>query len=71
MQSKRMDEQRVVLPFLPGLNANSANQPIMQSSQDADDSFIEMLVCCQVIVIFIAKIFKIFYNNYVSFNNTF
>lgn len=38
MQSKRMDEQRVTLPYLPGLNTN----------QDADDSFIEMLVKCQV-----------------------
>lgn len=38
MQSKRMDEQRVTLPYLPGLNTN----------QDADDSFIEMLVRCQV-----------------------
>ncbi|XP_003707805.1 G-protein-signaling modulator pins [Megachile rotundata] len=37
MQSKRMDEQRVTLPYLPGLNTN----------QDADDSFIEMLVRCQ------------------------
>lgn len=37
MQSKRMDEQRVTLPYLPGLNSN----------QDADDSFIEMLVRCQ------------------------
>lgn len=38
MQSKRMDEQRVTLPYLPGLNSN----------QDSDDSFIEMLVRCQV-----------------------
>lgn len=38
MQSKRMDEQRVTLPYLPGLNTN----------QDSDDSFIEMLVRCQV-----------------------
>lgn len=38
MQSKRMDEQRVTLPYLPGLNTN----------QDSDDSFIEMLVKCQV-----------------------
>lgn len=38
VQSKRMDEQRVTLPYLPGLNTN----------QDADDSFYEMLVRCQV-----------------------
>lgn len=38
MQSKRMDEQRVTLPSLPGVNTN----------QDSDDSFIEMLVKCQV-----------------------
>lgn len=40
MQSKRMDEQRVTLPYLPGLNTN----------KDADDSFIEMLVRCQVCI---------------------
>ena len=36
-----MDEQRVTLPYLPGLNSN----------QDSDDSFIEMLVRCQVRII--------------------
>jgi hypothetical protein len=45
MQSKRMDEQRVTLPYLPGLNTN----------KDADDSFIEMLVRCQVRIIALSR----------------
>lgn len=48
MQSKRMDEQRVTLPYLPGLNSN----------QDSDDSFIEMLVKCQVCIIILLYIIK-------------
>lgn len=52
MQSKRMDEQRVTLPYLPGLNTNDedggTNGNSLQSGVDNDDSFIEMLVRCQV-----------------------
>lgn len=51
MQSKRMDEQRVTLPYLPGLNANPLTQAAMKTpvrnTQDADDSFIDMLLRCQ------------------------
>lgn len=43
-----MDEQRVTLPYLPGLNSN----------QDSDDSFIEMLVKCQVCIIILLCIIK-------------
>lgn len=52
MQSKRMDEQRVTLPYLPGLNTNRANLASIKTPartpQDADDSFIDMLLRCQV-----------------------
>ncbi|KAH0549414.1 G-protein-signaling modulator 2 [Cotesia glomerata] len=51
MQSKRMDEQRVVLPNLPGLNTTPKTQAVMKTPvrtpQDADDSFIDMLLRCQ------------------------
>lgn len=51
MQSKRMDEQRVTLPYLPGLNANPKTQAVLKtpvrSPQDTDDSFIDMLLRCQ------------------------
>lgn len=53
-----MDEQRVTLPYLPGLNSN----------QDSDDSFIEMLVKCQVCIIILLYIIKhvsIFYFNFI------
>lgn len=52
MQSKRMDEQRVTLPHLPGLHSNknkSNDEPPMPLNQDTEDSFLEMLVKCQVI----------------------
>lgn len=39
MQSKRMDEQRVALPDLPGLQSRGGLQP--------DDNFLEMLARCQ------------------------
>jgi G-protein signaling modulator 2 len=46
MQSKRMDEQRVALPHLPGL------LPPTQMGGDGDttpdDTFLEMLMRCQV-----------------------
>lgn len=51
MQSKRMDEQRVTLPYLPGLNTNPKHQATMKTPvrtpQDADDSFIDMVLRCQ------------------------
>lgn len=51
MQSKRMDEQRVTLPYLPGLNTNSHTKAAMKTpvrnNNDADDSFIDMLLRCQ------------------------
>lgn len=46
-----MDEQRVTLPYLPGLNSN----------QDSDDSFIEMLVKCQVCIIYLFFALILFY----------
>lgn len=58
MQSKRMDEQRVELPHLPGLHppsSTSSQNPVIQrlSLADAnnatpDDAFLEMLMRCQV-----------------------
>mgnify|MGYP005872086809 CR=1 FL=1 len=57
MQSKRMDEQRVALPHLPGLHPPSVSpqNPVIQrlSLADAnnatpDDAFLEMLMRCQV-----------------------
>jgi len=54
MQSKRMDEQRVTLPYLPGLNTN----------KDADDSFIEMLVRCQVRIVALPKILLYIIKNF-------
>jgi G-protein signaling modulator 2 len=56
MQSKRMDEQRVALPHLPGLNpppASQKNQMIQRLSlaggdnSAPDDAFLEMLMRCQ------------------------
>lgn len=58
MQSKRMDEQRVTLPHLPGLNTN----------QDSDDSFIEMLVKCQVLaenIVALIEMFTFYYKSYI------
>lgn len=63
MQSKRMDEQRVALPHLPGLcpPPASSQNPVIQrlSLADAnnatpDDAFLEMLMRCQVSLSLIA-----------------
>lgn len=47
-----MDEQRVTLPCLPGLRSRNvdlaSNGNNAQSALSNDDSFIEMLVRCQV-----------------------
>lgn len=54
MQSKRMDEQRVALPHLPGLHPPLPSQPDMlqrlsaAGSNAPDDTFLEMLMRCQV-----------------------
>ncbi|XP_032455230.1 G-protein-signaling modulator 2-like [Nasonia vitripennis] len=49
MQSKRMDEQRVALPYLPGLNTTKRKTPVESSNQSLveEDSFFEKLVRCQ------------------------
>ncbi|XP_023246384.1 G-protein-signaling modulator 2 [Copidosoma floridanum] len=56
MQSKRMDEQRVPLPDLPGLtsrrqkttdNAESDNTELQKQQIVDEDSFLEMLARCQ------------------------
>ncbi|XP_049809258.1 G-protein-signaling modulator 2 isoform X1 [Schistocerca nitens] len=46
MQSKRMDEQRVALPHLPGLLPPSQVQRLSLGSAP-DDTFLEMLMRCQ------------------------
>lgn len=49
MQSKRMDEQRVALPHLPGLQTNSL-QKLTESTKNTnipDDSFLDQLARCQ------------------------
>lgn len=60
MQSKRMDEQRVALPHLPGLCPPSvtSQNPVIQrlSLADAnnttpDEAFLEMLMRCQVYIV--------------------
>lgn len=60
MQSKRMDEQRVALPHLPGLcppgssNSQSQRQRLsLASGVDAtpDDQFLEMLMRSQVTIL--------------------
>ena len=54
MQSKRMDEQRVALPHLPGLHPPAQSQVLQRLSVGADgnstpdDTFLEMLMRCQV-----------------------
>ncbi|XP_067012143.2 G-protein-signaling modulator 2 [Anabrus simplex] len=55
MQSKRMDEQRVALPHLPGLHPPAQSQVLQRLSMGAvgdttggpDDTFLEMLMRCQ------------------------
>ncbi|PSN35366.1 G-protein-signaling modulator 2 [Blattella germanica] len=52
MQSKRMDEQRVALPHLPGLHPPAQSQVLQRLSVSADgntpdDTFLEMLMRCQ------------------------
>lgn len=49
MQSKRMDEQRVALPHLPGLQPQSLQRLAGSNPQPTqpDDSFLEMLARCQ------------------------
>lgn len=47
MQSKRMDEQRVALPHLPGLQPSSLQRLAAAPSSAPDDSFLEMLAKCQ------------------------
>ena len=48
MQSKRMDEQRVALPHLPGLQSSSL-QRLAESRNNSvpDDNFLDQLVRCQ------------------------
>jgi G-protein signaling modulator 2 len=46
MQSKRMDEQRVALPHLPGLLPPA--QLGGEGGTTPDDTFLEMLMRCQV-----------------------
>jgi G-protein signaling modulator 2 len=56
MQSKRMDEQRVELPHLPGLHPPTQSQMLQRLSAAGrggdntapDDTFLEMLMRCQV-----------------------
>jgi G-protein signaling modulator 2 len=57
MQSKRMDEQRVALPHLPGLHPPTQSQVLQRLSVTGmggdgnitpDDTFLEMLMRCQV-----------------------
>jgi hypothetical protein len=57
MQSKRMDEQRVALPHLPGLHPPTQSQVLQRLSAAGrgadgnttpDDTFLEMLMRCQV-----------------------
>jgi len=57
MQSKRMDEQRVALPHLPGLHPPTQSQMLQRLSAAGrgadgntapDDTFLEMLMRCQV-----------------------
>lgn len=57
MQSKRMDEQRVALPHLPGLHPPAQSQVLQRlsvagmggdGSTAPDDTFLEMLMRCQV-----------------------
>jgi hypothetical protein len=57
MQSKRMDEQRVALPHLPGLHPPAQSQVLRRlsvagmgsdGSTTPDDTFLEMLMRCQV-----------------------
>ncbi|XP_063239017.1 G-protein-signaling modulator 2 isoform X2 [Bacillus rossius redtenbacheri] len=55
MQSKRMDEQRVALPHLPGLHPPAQSQVLQRLSVGGfsdgnttpDDTFLEMLMRCQ------------------------
>lgn len=47
MQSKRMDEQRVALPHLPGLQSSSLQRLAAAPSSAPDDQFLEMLARCQ------------------------
>jgi G-protein signaling modulator 2 len=48
MQSKRMDEQRVELPHLPGLVPPPGQSfPVTKSTEGSED-FFEMLMRCQV-----------------------
>ncbi|PNF40797.1 G-protein-signaling modulator 2 [Cryptotermes secundus] len=56
MQSKRMDEQRVALPHLPGLHPPAQSQVLQRlsvaglggdGSTTPDDTFLEMLMRCQ------------------------
>lgn len=49
MQSKRMDEQRVELPHLPGLQKPRGLQRLSDAAAVAapDDTFLEMLMRCQ------------------------
>lgn len=62
MQSKRMDEQRVALPHLPGLHPPTQSQMLQRLSAAGrggdgntapDDTFLEMLMRCQVCPIMI------------------
>nr|CAD7589742.1 unnamed protein product [Timema genevievae] len=49
MQSKRMDEQRVALPHLPGLHPPEVLQRLSLTDENGapDDTFLEMLMRCQ------------------------
>jgi hypothetical protein len=50
MQSKRMDEQRVELPHLPGLVPPPGQSfPVAKSTEGSED-FFEMLMRCQVLI---------------------
>jgi G-protein signaling modulator 2 len=55
MQSKRMDEQRVELPHLPGLVPPPGQAALQRLGAEAapgpgpDDNFFDMLMRCQVI----------------------
>ena len=55
MQSRRMDEQRAMLPVpqLPGLTNQKAvlqklSRPVTDNSAVPDDDFLDMLMRCQV-----------------------